>query len=127
MSLTFYYDFYDDTIGDSDRYVFEAPYKDAIDYIKRTHTNDEILTDYANTLYPLEDDENKETYKEYGFDGTEESIRLMDDDMKKDLVNEIMYDMVNEIDIYDNELKDYFEQEAYDEKTYYDKMNQEFR
>ena len=46
---------------------------DAKYYIKQTHTNDEILKDYLEYLYPNETEYNKESVEDYGFYGTEES------------------------------------------------------
>ena len=111
MYLTFYYDF-----GEFRAIEFEADYDDAKEYIMRTRSLDDIIEDYINTLYDKESEENKETLKTYdGFDGTKESMLNMEEDTKKELVDEVLFDLINKTPIYYNELYDYFEQEAYDE------------
>lgn len=111
MALTFYYYFNDDS------FEYEADYREAKDYIKQVRSSDEILQDFIDTgLYDKESESDKETLLEYdGFDGTYDSIENMSEDIKKELVDEILFDLIQETDQYEDELKDYFEQDAYDD------------
>ena len=108
----------DDGLVDTEEFEFEADYKDALNYLIRTHGYDDLIRDYIdNGFYEAESDENKETLKSYdGFDGTYDSIRNMSEETKKDFIEEVFLDVLinGEPDIYHDELKDYFEQEAYD-------------
>ncbi len=99
---------------DNDVFEYEPDELDIKDYIKRTHTDDEILKDYLYTLYITDTEEDKETLKDYGFMGTVESIKEMSSEDKQALVDDIIYDLVEYTELYTDELKDYFEQEAYD-------------
>ena len=95
-------------------FEYEPDDLDIKEYLKRTHTDDEILKDYLDTLYIDDTEEDKETLKDYGFDGTVDAIKEMDIEDKEVLVDDIIYDLVEYTDLYTEELKDYFEQEAYD-------------
>lgn len=120
LRFTYYFD------NKEEPYYYEANYKDANDYIRRTHELDDIIRDYIDIgLYEKENEENKEILKTYdGFDGTYDSMTNMDISTMVDLVDEIILDMLYDTDIYEDELKDYFEQDAYDE---YDNSNQHTR
>ena len=100
---------------------------DAKYYIKQTHTNDEILKDYLEYLYPNESEYNKESVEDYGFYGTEESIKDMSEKDKDELVNEVIYDLID-LDVYNEELEDYFEDEAYEDfsSDYEAELNTEY-
>ena len=95
-------------------FEYEPDIDDAINYIIKNYSNDDILKAYIDTLYEKESKNNKEILKSYdGFDGTYESLDNMSEEIKEDLVNEIIYDLIK-TDIYRDALEDYFEQEAYD-------------
>lgn len=111
MSVKFNYDF-----GGSYEYPFEIDVDDAADYIKQTRDSYEIIGDFIlSGLYEKESDDDKETLASYdGFDGTTESIYYMDEDTKETLADEVLVNIIKETQYYDDELRDYFEQEAYD-------------
>lgn len=130
MALRFRYDFggtpsyiikngeeYDDGMVDTEEYVYEADWEEAGDYILRTHSSDDILKDYIDTgFYNALNSESKEVLETYdGFDGTEESLDNMSDETKLELAKELIFDLLDDTDIYEDELQDYFEQDAYDE------------
>lgn len=113
MSLNFSY-YFDDK---EEPYYYEAYWKDAQEYIFRTHDIDDVLRDYIDSgLYDKLGSEGKETLKTYdGFNGTYDSIDRMSEDTKKELADELILDLLDDTNIYDDELKDYFEQTAYDD------------
>lgn len=130
MALEFRYDFggspsyvikngeqYDDGMVDTEEYIYEPDWEEARDYIMRTHSLDDILKDYIDSgFYTTLDAEDKETLLSYdGFDGTEESIEMMSEEMKFELANELLIELLDDTDIYEDELYDYFEQDAFDE------------
>jgi len=92
----------------------QADDNEAVEFIRRTLSNDEILYDYLQYIYPHETENSKEVLKDYNFDGTAECIDNMSEEDKEDLVNEVIDDLIDS-DIYNDVLMDYFEDEAYDE------------
>ena len=130
MALRFRYDFggtpsyiikngeeYDDGMVDTEEYIYEADWEEASDYILRTHSADDILKDYIDTgFYNDLNSESKEVLETYdGFDGTEESLGKMSEETKLELAKELIFDLLDDTDVYEDELQDYFEQDAYDE------------
>lgn len=130
MALRFRYEFggrpsyytrngeqYDDGMIDTEEYIYEPDWEEARDYIIRTHSLDDILKDYIDSgFYNNLDAEDKETLLSYdGFDGTEASIDKMSEDIKLELVTELIFELLDDTDIYEDELMDYFEQDAFDE------------
>lgn len=104
-----------DTI-DEEEYIYEADWSEASDYILRTHEAADIIKDYIDSgLYDELGEESKEILHEYdGFDGTYDSIEKMSTEVKEELAQELLLDLFD-TDIYEDELQDYFEQDAYDE------------
>lgn len=102
---------------DEEEYVYEADWEEASDYILRTHSSDDILKDYIDTgFYNELNSESKEVLETYdGFDGTEASLDNMSEETKLELAKELIFDLLDDTDIYEDELQDYFEQDAYDE------------
>lgn len=97
-----------------DPYYVKEQYEDeAADYIIRSHTYDDILQDYIDYIYSTDSEDVKKDLEEFGFYGTEESIRNMSEEDKEDLTNQIIKELI-ELDIYNDELMDYFEDEAYE-------------
>ena len=107
MALRFRYEFggrpsyytrngeqYDDGMIDTEEYIYEPDWEEARDYIIRTHSLDDILKDYIDSgFYTNLDAEDKETLLSYdGFDGTEASIDKMSEDIKLELVTELVLD-----------------------------------
>lgn len=105
-----------DTI-DEEEYVYEADSQDAQDYILRTRDAKEIVTDYIDSgLYDQLSDDDKEILADYeGFDGTVESLNNISDETLELLAEEVIITLLDDSDIYEDELQDYFEQDAYDE------------
>lgn len=103
---------------DEKEFEYEADYDEAIDYLIRTHGTDDLIKDYIdNKFYENESDENKDILRSYdGFDGTYDSIENMSEENKIDMIKEVFFEVIadGESDLYYDELKDYFEQEAYD-------------
>lgn len=99
-----------------DEFEYEADWEEAKDYILRTHSLEDIIKDYIDTgMYDKLNSESKEALNTYdGFDGTYDSINNMSEDTKFELVGEIIIDLLDDTDIYEDELKDYFEQDAFD-------------
>lgn len=130
MALEFRYDFggtpsyiikngeeYDDGMIDTEEYIYDADWEEARDYIMRTHSLDDILKDYIDSgFYDELNSESREALESYdGFDGTEESIENMSEDAKFELATELVVELLDDTDIYEDELYDYFEQDAFDE------------
>lgn len=98
-----------------DEYTYEYDNREAEDYILRTHSYDDILNDFLSYVYPKDTDGNKKILKdEFGFDGTEEAIPMMDEELKEELCEQVVYDLID-IDLYNDELEEYFEADAYEE------------
>lgn len=112
MSSQFVYYFDDDK-----EFYYDYDIIEAIDYITQTHGVDDILKDYIDSgLYDKETEDDKKILATYDdFDGTYESIDNMSEDTKTQLANEVVYDLIVDEDFYDDELTDYFEQDAYDQ------------
>ena len=110
-----------DDWADGEDYEYTAEYDEAEDYLLRTHDTLDIIQDWINEFgdrYTQEEISDLFEYMPGGFDGTIESAENMTDDEKLDLVSGIdnmLYQLVTESDIYDDELQDYFEQDAFDE------------
>ena len=110
-----------DDWADGEDYEYTAEYDEAEDYLLRTHDILDIIQDWINEFgdrYTQEEISDLFEYMPGGFDGTIESAKNMTDDEKLDLVSgtdNMLYQLVTESDIYDDELQDYFEQDAYDE------------
>jgi len=102
--------------ADEEEFIYEADWEEASDYILRTHEASDILKDYIdNGMYDELGTESKEILSTYdGFDGTYDSIEKMSEEVQKELAQELMLDLLD-TDVYEDELQDYFEQDAYDE------------
>lgn len=100
---------------DGNDFGFEIDMSDAKDLVRGWYSDDEILNDYAQYLYKSEPSSFKDDLKrEYGFDGTETSIFSMDDDAKDQLVDQVVFDLID-ADVYNDELYDYYEEDAYND------------
>ena len=124
MSLKFRYNFNLSYPGYVD---IEMDYEDAEEYILRTHDLKDIIKDYNfSGLYNNLPKEDKNTLLSYdNYDGTDESVDNMSEDMAFELVTsgDVLFDLINYTDIYEDELKDYFKQEAYE--IYKDSLDDE--
>ena len=107
--------------GNGEEFAYEYNESDAVDYIVRTLGYDEILKDYAQYIFPKETQQNKKIISEYGFTD-QDSISSMDEEEKEDLVNEII-DKLLDADVYNNELYEYFYDDAYEEYKEYEDYN----
>lgn len=97
-------------------FTYELDDKAAINYIKRVYTDDELIDDFIEYVYPHLSKQDKEMLdNEYGFDGTPESIKFMSDATLDDFMSQQVIDSLLDSDIYNPELEDYFEDEAYAE------------
>lgn len=124
MATTFFYGFglpsgfsnNEDDYYATEDFEFEIDTDEAVDYILRSYTPDEIIEDFIELVYENLPYEDKESLRDFGgFDGTFESLDKMSDEDKISLSKDIVLDMITEYDVYDDVLQDYFEQEAYDE------------
>ena len=95
-------------------FTYELDDKAAINYIKRVYTDDELINDFIEYVYPHLSKQDKEMLdNDYGFDGTPESIKFMSDaDLDNFMSQQVIYSLLDS-DIYNPELEDYFEDEAY--------------
>lgn len=101
-----------------DDFTFDIDEDEAVDYILRSYTPDEIIEDFIAFVYDNDklSDEEKDALSVFGgFDGTFESVDEMSDEDKIGLAGDIVLDMITKYDVYDDVLQDYFEQYAYDE------------
>lgn len=96
-------------------YSYEVNDYDVRNYILRTHEPDEIVFDYYQYIYPNESEDSKKVIEDdFGFDGREESINEMDIESLELLAEEVVDDLID-LDLYNDELYNYFEDEAYEE------------
>ena len=103
--------------GHEEKYEYEWDFNEASDYIEQTHTSEDILEDFIlSGLYEKESEKSKEgLLGNFGFTGNVEDIKNMNEDSKDLLAEELVFDLLSYSDIYEDELKDYFEQAAYDQ------------
>ena len=93
-------------------FTYDVDTEDCKVYIYRTYDADEILFDYLNYLYPHQTPKfQQDIFTDYGFDGTSESIDLMSQEDKEELVDEIFDDLLD-TGVYDDILRDAFESDA---------------
>lgn len=96
-------------------FVYEVDPIDAKYLVKSWYSDDQILNDYAQYLYKSEPDSYKRDIKaEFGFDGTEASIHSMDEEAVEQLADQVVDDLL-EADVYNDELYEYYENDAYDD------------
>lgn len=97
-------------------FTYELDTDAAVDYIKRVYTDDELINDFIEYVYPHLSKQDKEMLdNDYGFDGTPESIKFMSDEDLDNFMSQQVIDSLLDSDIYNPELEDYFEDEAYAE------------
>lgn len=78
------------------------------DFIFEIYTSEDILIDYLNYVYPKEPQEYKDILEaNWAFDGSVEAIENMDEEDRKDLAEEVYWDVLD-TDIYDDEINDHF-------------------
>ena len=114
-------EYYDDGLVGTEEFEYKIDYNEAEDYIIRTHEVDDIIEDWIKAFadtYTTK--EIKALWDNFDgeFDGTMDSVKAMTEDQKLELVSGIdnmLYQLIDETGYYDDELKDYFEQDAYDE------------
>ena len=117
--MVFRYYFDPDPMNDSvelEYYEYDPEYSDMAEYIKRTHSNDEIIEDYIDAgLYSKLPDSDKEILNTFGgFDGTIDSIQKMSEEEKESLVDEnLLIELILDTKVYYDELESYFEDDAF--------------
>lgn len=99
---------------DDDDFIYDADIDEVRHFLIRTYDFDELLDLYNEYLYSKLPQQNQEEYMdEYGYDGTEESIKKMSDDSKKILLeDEGFLDELIDLDIFNRELERYFYYDA---------------
>ena len=104
MATTFYYDF-----RDIDGFEYEIDTDEAEEYIKRVYSPEELIEIIWGTLEP----EVKEDYSE-AYGTVDNNFDRLSSQDKKEIIDDFLYDVINDTNRFDDELKDYFEQAAYE-------------
>ena len=109
--------------GDDVEYTYEPDEQDVIDYLRRTHSDEDIINDYIKEIYNTGDETWKNDFKsDFGVDEiTAESLlnAFETNESKEFFMKDIIEDLVSDTEIYYDELLDYFESDAEAEFNYY--------
>lgn len=109
--------------GDDVEYTYEPDEQDVIDYLRRTHSDEDIINDYIKEIYNTGDETWKNDFKsDFGVDEiTAESLlnTFESNEAKEFFMKDIIEDLVSDTEIYYDELLDYFESDAEAEFNYY--------
>ena len=109
--------------GDDVEYTYEPDEQDVIDYLRRTHSDEDIINDYIEEIYNTGDETWKNDFKsDFGVDEiTAKSLlnSFETNESKEFFMKDIIEDLVSDTEIYYDELLDYFESDAEAEFNYY--------
>lgn len=95
-------------------FTYEPDEDEVREFILNSYTPDEILSDYIEYIYPKTSAKDKETFTDWGFEGTAESVIEMSEEEKEDFIDMVALDDLLEADVYAPEIEEHFEDEAYD-------------
>lgn len=102
-------------------FEYDVDIDEAIDYLLRTRKPEEILRDYIDEFGDrISESDLKDWISEFNFDFTYDGISKMTDKEKEIAAKEVLkfpdvnLDIIEDSNMYYDELKDYFEQEAFD-------------
>ena len=103
-----------------DDYEYDLDDREAIDYIRRIYSDEEILTEYLTSILPTAPEDIKKAFAEAGYDGksVESLFKSLDDYDIDELIDEILPDMFDE-GMYEDILMDYFAEDARAEDAQY--------
>ena len=110
--MVFYYDIGGDDEHIGDTISYEPTWDEIRDAVYELRDTRDICRDYAKDVYFSESDIDRKIDNEYNFYGTEESIRRMSNDDINDFVNDRLQEYVEDFGYLEDELSDYFEQDA---------------
>lgn len=106
----FSYDGYDE------EFIYTPLDSEVISYIKRTHSDEDIINDYIMEIYETNDAGWQDDFRnEFGIDEVTATSLLNSFVNKKEkdyFIKDAIEDLVNDTDIYYDELLDYFEADA---------------
>lgn len=109
--------------GDDIEYIYEPSEDDVIDYLRRTHSDEDIVNDFIKEIYETSDADWQDDFRnEFGIEEVSATSILnsfVSEKEKDYFVKDVIDDLVTDTEIYYDELLDYFESDAEAEFHYY--------
>lgn len=112
MKLNYYFNYK----GRDEYYTYEIDNQNIKKHLSKEYTPIEIFEDWSEELLSTTSQEDREFFLlEFGFDLTRESFTTLTKEEQEDLTDMFLDELLELTDRYEEELKDYYESDAYEE------------